>query len=156
MAKSLSGRNPPVLTVSSGQSYKRSTMLIYNARVVLFANLSCFFCLKIFSFVLSKCFDRRSYDDLKFVYDISTMKEKANFFAKVGSKFFVVRCNFRTVRSHHDDDYQIWQNFITLGLGQLVQGLLSIWENLELTLANLFCFWTNFHGCKWPNVEKVI
>ena len=62
------------------------------------------FCLKVFSLVLSECFDRRSYDDLKFVYDISTMKEKANFFAKVGSKFFVVRCNFRTVRSHHDDD----------------------------------------------------
>lgn len=47
------------------------------------------FCLKVFSLVLSECFDRRSYDDLKFVYDISTMKEKANFLPRLDQIFLL-------------------------------------------------------------------
>ena len=27
----------------------------------------------------------------------------------------------------------------------------SIWQNFELTIANLFCFWANCNCCKWPN-----
>ena len=25
------------------------------------------------------------------------------------------------------------------------------WQNFEPTLAKVLCFWTNFHGCKWPS-----
>ena len=31
---------------------------------------------------------------------------------------------------------------------------LSIWKKFEPTLANLMCFWANFHCVKWPNIEK--
>ena len=38
--------------------------------------------------------------------------------------------------------------------GQLLKALFSIWQNLEPTLANILCFWVNFHPYKGPNIEK--
>ena len=29
-----------------------------------------------------------------------------------------------------------------------------LWQNATHTLANLWHYWSNFHCCKWPNIEK--
>ena len=34
-------------------------------------------------------------------------------------------------------------------------GLFSVWQNFEPTLANLLCYWANFHYCKRPNTEEL-
>ena len=46
----------------------------------------------------------------------------------------------------------LWQKFTSLW--QKFNGLFLIWQNAEHTLANLQHYWTNFHCCKWPNLEK--
>ena len=53
---------------------------------------------------------------------------------------------------------QIWRNFAPLAKIykhlQIFDSLCLIWQNTELTLANLWHYWVNFHCCKWPNIEK--
>ena len=41
-----------------------------------------------------------------------------------------------------------------INLRQIVQGLLSVWQNIDPTLAKMLCFWATFSCCKWPNIEK--
>ena len=50
-----------------------------------------------------------------------------------------------------------------LALGQIFkslhsffQVLFSIWPNFELTLANILCYWVNFHCSKWLKIEQII
>ena len=45
----------------------------------------------------------------------------------------------------------LWPNFKSLR--QFLKPSFCIGEIIELTLA-IFCFWANFHWCKWPNIEK--
>ena len=44
------------------------------------------------------------------------------------------------------------QNFINVC--RIVDGLLSVWQNNESSLAKLSCFGPSFSCCKWPNIEK--
>ena len=48
----------------------------------------------------------------------------------------------------------LWHNLQSLG--QFLDGLFTIWQNFEPTLASFIYFWANFHRCKWPNVENDI
>ena len=48
----------------------------------------------------------------------------------------------------------LWQYF--KNLGQLCKGLLSVWQNFEPILANILCYWANFHRRKRPNTEQLI
>ena len=36
-----------------------------------------------------------------------------------------------------------------------VEGLFSMWQNIEHTLANFSCCWTSSHWCKCPNIEQI-
>ena len=54
---------------------------------------------------------------------------------------------------------QIWRNGELLWrkftcLWQIFDSLFLTWQNGEPTLAYLLHCWTNFHCCKWPNIEK--
>ena len=46
----------------------------------------------------------------------------------------------------------LWQKFTSLW--QSFDSSFIIWQNTELTLANLWHYWANFHCCKWLNIEK--
>ena len=46
----------------------------------------------------------------------------------------------------------LWQNIQSLG--QVFQGLFTIWQNFGPTLVNFVCPWANFRWWKWPNAEK--
>ena len=46
------------------------------------------------------------------------------------------------------------QNFKTLG--QYFEGLVSVGQNFEPTLANLLYYLANFHCFKWPNIKQLI
>ena len=54
---------------------------------------------------------------------------------------------------------QIWRNFTSLGqcYKTLVfwKGPFTIWQFIELTLANFIWFWANVQCCKWPNIEPI-
>ena len=39
---------------------------------------------------------------------------------------------------------------------EFLDGLLSIWQNFESSLAHLICYWTSIQCCKWLNIEKNI
>ena len=45
----------------------------------------------------------------------------------------------------------LWQKFTSLW--QIFDGLFLIWHSAELTMANLWHYWANFHSYKWPNLE---
>ena len=53
---------------------------------------------------------------------------------------------------------QIWWNYNHFGkilkVWTFLEGLLSICHNIELSLANLWCYWANFNLCKWSNVKQ--
>ena len=55
---------------------------------------------------------------------------------------------------------QIWQNIATLAaflnLCQIVEGLFSVWQNFEPTLAKLLCFGAASQCCEWPNMKNNI
>ena len=44
------------------------------------------------------------------------------------------------------------QHFINLC--QMVEGLFSVRQIFESTLANLYSFCASFQCCTWPNIEK--
>ena len=46
----------------------------------------------------------------------------------------------------------LWQHLMTLC--QMVEGLISVWQNFEPTVAKMLYFWAVFQCCKWPNIEK--
>ena len=46
----------------------------------------------------------------------------------------------------------LWENFTSLW--QNFHSSFHIRQNTELTLANLWHYWANFHYCKWPNIQK--
>ena len=46
------------------------------------------------------------------------------------------------------------QNF--QALRQFFEGLISVGQNFEPTLANLLYYLANFHCSKWPNIEQII
>ena len=43
----------------------------------------------------------------------------------------------------------LWHNFKSLG--QIFEGLFSIWQSFNLTLAKMLCYWASFHRCRWPH-----
>ena len=48
---------------------------------------------------------------------------------------------------------EIWKFYRTLAIRKgSIYYLGKFWTHL----ANSLCYWTNFHSCKWPNIEKVI
>ena len=53
---------------------------------------------------------------------------------------------------------QICRYFATLAtfmnLCQMFDGLFSVWQNFEPTLAKLYCFWATFQCCTCPNIAK--
>ena len=46
----------------------------------------------------------------------------------------------------------LWQNFTSLWAN--FDSLFLIWQNVEITLANLVHYWAKFHSCQRPNIEK--
>ena len=47
----------------------------------------------------------------------------------------------------------LWLKFHVLG--QCFECLLSIWQNFDPPLAKMFCYWVEFHCCKWPKTKKL-
>ena len=48
----------------------------------------------------------------------------------------------------------LWQNFNTLR--QFIEGLVSVVQKFEPTLANLLYYLPNFHCSKCPNIIQII
>ena len=46
----------------------------------------------------------------------------------------------------------LWQNF--MNLCQMVEGIFSVWQIFEPTLAKLKCFWAAFQCCPWPKIDE--
>ena len=45
---------------------------------------------------------------------------------------------------------------LSFGLWAFLEGLFSIWQNVEPTVANNLCYWANFCCSKYPNLEQII
>ena len=48
----------------------------------------------------------------------------------------------------------LWLNYTSLW--PFMKLLLSVWQNVELILANISCNLANFHCCKWPNIKQIM
>ena len=48
----------------------------------------------------------------------------------------------------------LWHNFKTLS--QYFEGLVSVGQNFEPTLANIWYYLANFHCSKWPNIKQIM
>ena len=44
----------------------------------------------------------------------------------------------------------LWHNFKSLG--EIFQGLFSIWQNFDPTVGKMFYIWVSFECCRWPNI----
>ena len=42
-----------------------------------------------------------------------------------------------------------WHNIKSLG--QIVEGLFRIWQNIDPTVEKMFYHWASFHCYRWPN-----
>ena len=39
--------------------------------------------------------------------------------------------------------------------GNCFEGLFSIRQNVDPTLANMLCYWASFYCCRWSNILKL-
>ena len=46
----------------------------------------------------------------------------------------------------------LWHNFKSIG--QIFEGLFSIWQIIILTLAKMLCYWASFHCYRRPDASK--
>ena len=75
--------------------------------------------------------------------------------------FFKLKETTENSKLNLEDEYSVtrfgensplWHNFKSIG--QNSQGLFSIWQNFDRTLAKMFYYLANFHYCRWPNTFK--
>ena len=46
----------------------------------------------------------------------------------------------------------LWHNF--KNLEDIFEGLISVWQNVDPTVAKMFYSWASFHCSRWPNTLK--